>query len=243
MDIRRFGRSRACFVASFLILGAPVAVPASTLTAFNFDGPGTSFDAGPGTLAPGLASAVWRDDVGRLGDLAGNPGRALSVSGFTGTNALHLVLNQSGAQRFVLASLHFDLRASASGPNSWSITHAGNTLASGAVSTGFRRFDVALELASTARELVLDLHGFGASAITGTLRIDNVRVEGELQPVPLPGSIFLFATPLLGAVLARLRAHCSQRLAGKGHSRQPSSSGKYKPSMIGRASRPAMMRP
>ena len=243
MDIRRIGRLRASLIASLWVLVAPAAVSASPLAAFSFDGPGSSFDAGPGTLAPGLTSAVWRDDAGRLGDLAGNPGRALSVSGFTGTNVLHLVLNQSDAQRFALERLRFDIRASASGPSSWTISHAGNTLASGAVSTSFRSFDVPLGLVSSARELVLDLHGMGASAITGTLRLDNVRLEGELRPVPLPGSIFLFVTPLLGAALARLRGRCAQLLTGSGHSRQPSSSGKYSPSMIGRASRPAMMRP
>ena len=243
MDIRRFGRTRACLFTSLWVLAAPAAVPASTLTAFSFDGPGAGFDAGPGTLAPGLASAVWRDDAGRLGDLAGNPGRALSVSGFTGTNVLHLVLNQSGAQDFALERLHFDIRASASGPSSWSISHAGTTLASGAVTTSFRSFDVPLGLASSARELVLDLRGIGASAISGTLRLDNVRLEGQLRPVPLPGSIFLFATPLLGVALARLRARCAQLRTGSGHSRQPSSNGKYSPSMIGRASRPAIMRP
>ena len=243
MDIRRIGRPRARFLASLLILAAPAAVPAGTLTAFNFDGPGTSFDAGPGTLAPGLVSAVWRDDAERLGDLAGNPGRALSVSGFTGTNVLHLVLNQSGAQSFALERLRFDLRASASGPTSWSISHAGNTLGGGAVTTSFRSFDVPLGLVSSARELVLDLHGIGATALTGTLRLDNVRLEGELRPVPLPGSIFLFATPLLGLALGRLRARCAHLLTGSDHSRQPSSKGKYSPSMIGRASRSAMMRP
>lgn len=243
MDIRRLARSRACFFTSLCFVTAPAAVSASTLTAFSFDGPGTSFDAGPGTLAPGLASAVWRDDAGRLGDLAGNPGRALSVSGFTGTNTLHLVLNQSGAQHFALERLRFDIRGSASGPSSWRISHGGNTLASGAVSTSFRSFDVPLALVSSARELVLDLHGLGASAITGTLRLDNVHLEGELRPVPLPGSIFLFVTPLLGVTLARLRARCAQLLRGNGHSRQPSSRGKYSPSMMGRVSRPAMMRP
>lgn len=243
MDIRHFARSRACLFASLCTLSAPAALQASTLVAFSFDGPGASFDASPSTLAPGLVSAVWRDDAGRLSDLAGNPGRALSVSGFTGTNVLHLVLNQSGGQVFALERLHFDLRASASGPKSWSLSQAGLNLASGAVTGNFRSFDLPLTLSASARELVLDLHGLGASAITGTLRLDNVRLDGELRPIPLPGSLFLFATPLLGAALARLRVRAAQLLAGKGHSRQPSSKGKYSPSMIGRVSRLAMMRP
>ena len=243
MDIRRFGRSRACLFASLCTLTAPAALQASPLVVFSFDGPGTSFDAEPSLLAPGLASAVWRDDAGRLSDLAGNPGRALSVSGFTGTNVLRLVVNQSASQVFALDHLHFDLRASPSGPSGWSLSQAGLTLASGAVTGNFRSFDVPLRLSSSAQELVFDLRGLGATAISGTLRVDNLRLDGELRPIPLPGSFFLFATPLLGVALTRLRVRGAQLLAGKGHSRQPSNKGKYKPSMIGRVSRLAMMRP
>ena len=242
MDIRQSRRLRACLIASLCFVAVPATSHASTLAAFTFDTASGAFDASPGTLAPGLLSAVWRDDAGRLSDLAGNPGRALSASGFTGTNQLHLVLNQGGGQRFALERLLFDIRGSASGPNGWTLSHAGTPLAFGAVSSTFRSFDVALAVLSNARELVLDLGGSGATAITGTLRLDNVRLEGELQPVPLPGSFFLFATPLLGALLARLRGRCAQWL-GAGHSRQPSSNGKYSPSMMGRASRLAMMRP
>ncbi len=244
MDIRHSRRIRACLFSTLCTGALPAAVHASTLVAFSFDGANASFDAAPGTLAPGLASALWRDDAGRLSNLAGNPGRALSVSGFTGTNKLHLVIDQSGAQRFALERLHFDIRGSASGPSSWSVSHAGTQLASGAVTGSFRSFDVALNMLSDARELLLDWAGSGATAITGTLRLDNVRLDGELRPVPLPGSLFLFVTPLLGAMLARLRQRGSQCLGwGSAHSRQPSSSGKYRPSMIGRASRLAMMRP
>lgn len=241
MDILHARRLRAGFLSCLCLAPMPAAVHASTLVAFSFDDAAGVFDAAPGTLAAGLASAAWSDDLGRLGDLAGNPGRALSASGFTGSNQLHLVIEQSGARRLALDLLHFDIRGSASGPNGWSLSHAGTTLASGAVTGSFHGFDIPLALVSDARELVLNLAGSGATAITGTLRLDNVRLEGELRPVPLPGSVFLFATPMLGALLARLRERCAQALDA-GHSRQPSSKGKYRPSMIGRASRPAMMR-
>jgi hypothetical protein len=242
MDIRHSRRVRACLVSTLCLGAVAGTAHASTLVAFSFDGANAGFDAAPGTLAPDLISAVWRDDLGRLGDLTGNPGRALSVSGFTGINKLHLVIEQDAAQRFALERLHFDIRGSASGPNSWSLSQAGTQLASGAITTGFRSFDIPLNVLSDARQLVLDLAGSGATAITGTLRLDNVRLDGELRPVPLPGSFFLFATPLLGALLARLRIRCTQ-LLGAGHSRQPSSKGKYRPSMMGRGSRLAMMRP
>ena len=242
MDILHSRRIRASLFSSLCLTALTGAAHADTLAAFSFDGANATFDASPGTLAPGLISAVWRDDAGRLSDLTGNPGRALSVSGFTGTNQLHLVLEQSGGQRFALERLHFDIRGSASGPNAWRVSQAGMLLGSGAVTSTFRSFNIALDLASDVRELVLDLAGSGATAITGTLRLDNVRLEGELRPVPVPGSFFLFATPLVGALLARLRQRWAQGL-DNGHSRQPSSSGKYRPSMTGRASRLAIMRP
>lgn len=246
MDILHSRRIRAGLFSTLCLNALAGAAHADTLAAFSFDGANATFDTSPGTLAPGLISAVWRDDAGRLSNLTGNPGRALSVSGFTGTNQLHLVLEQSGGQRFALERLHFDIRGSASGPSAWSVSQAGTLLGSGAVTSTFRSFDIALDVLSDARELVLSLAGSGATAITGTLRLDNVRLDGELRPVPVPvpGSFFLFATPLLGAVLARLRQHWAQgRGMVSGHSRQPSSNGKYRPSMTGRASRLAMMRP
>ena len=142
--------------------------------------------------------------------------------------------------------MRFDLRASASGPTGWSLLHAGNLLASGAVSGSFKSFDIVLALSASGPELVLDLLGSGATAATGTLRLDNVLLEGQLKPVPLPGSLFLFVTPLLGALLRRIRERVCQGTASsvtRGHSRQPSSKGKYRPSIIGRASMAAMMRP
>lgn len=241
MDIRRSRRLGAIIASSLCLTSASAAVHASTVAAFSFDDANGVFDASPSLLAGGLAGATWQDDAGRLSDLAGNPGRALAASGFTGTNRLHLVLTQSGVGQLALSLLHFDIRGSASGPNAWTLSHGGDTLATGAITASFRGFDVPLSLVSEARELVLDLSGNGATAITGTLRLDNVRLEGELRPVPLPGSLFLIATPLLGALLARLRERCAQAL-GAGHSRQPSSKGKYRPSMIGRPSRLAMMR-
>ena len=131
MDIRHSRRLRAALVSTVCLASIPAAVHASTLAAFSFESNGGVFDAAPGAMAPGVASAVWRDDAGRLGDLAGNPGRALSASGFTGTNQLHLVLEQSGTQRWAPSLLHFDIRGSASGPNAWTLSQAGATLAFG----------------------------------------------------------------------------------------------------------------
>lgn len=246
MDIRHARRIRAFTFTTLFTLAAPAAVHASTLAAFTFDGPGASFSSAPSSLDAALSSALWRDDTNRLSNLAGNPGRALAASGFTGTNALHLVLEQAGGGVFELEHLHFDLRASASGPNAWSLSHAGTLLASGPVTGSFRSFDIALALLMSGPRLVLDLQGSGATAATGTLRLDNVVLEGQLKPVPLPGSLFLFVTPLLGGLLRGLRERFVQGSGScpvSGHSRQPSSSGKYRPSMIGRRSMAAMMRP
>lgn len=246
MDIRSSRRARARALAYLIALAAPTAGHAATLAAFDFDGGGSTFTTDPATLDASVVSATLGDDAGRLGDLAGNPGRALSLSGFTGGNLLHLTLTAQPGFRFLLEHLAFDLRASASGPTGWELRHAGTTLASGGVTTAFKAQDVALTLLTDTATLVLDFAGLGASAATGTLRIDNLRVDGSLvpAPVPLPGSLFLFATPLLGLGLRELRERVAARYAApaNGHSRQPSTSGKYSPSMIGRGSSAAMMR-
>lgn len=242
MDIRVSGRVRALAFTTCLALQTALPAAAATLVSFAFEDAGGGFTTAPTTLAPGLTSATLGDDAGRIGDLAGTPGRALSLSGFTSGNQLHLTLAIADGLRPALDSLAFDVRASASGPTAWELRHAGATLASGDITSSFRAVDLPLALAGNAGPLVLDFIGLGASAATGTLRIDNLRLGGSLSPapVPLPGSMFLFVTPLLGLTLRELRVR--HAAGGQDHSRQPSTSGKYRPSMMGRGSSAAMMR-
>lgn len=240
---------RACARFSLLLLPTlPLLTsPASaeTLAAFTFDNAG-QFTTAPSQRAAQVADAAWRDDANRIGSTAGNPGLALVTSGFTTGNTLHLDLSAARGQLLELSALRFDIRVSATGPTRWQWLLDGVGFADGAATTTFRHFDLAL---SSARRgtFALALAGAGASSAGGTLRLDNVQVEGSARPVPIPGSWFLMVTPALGALLRRWRLRYWPESAADGvssaHSRQPSSNGKYRPSLIGRGSSTAMARP
>ena len=244
MEIRHL--RRGCALASIFALNLvqPVTANAATLAAFSFDA-GGQFTAAPSALDVAVADAHWQDDLATLTNLTGNPGRAFVASSFNRGNLLHLTLIAAAGLNLVLEHLRFDVRASTNGPTTWAMMFGNQELGHGPTTTNFRSFDLALDIVP-GHQFVIDIRGLGASANSGTLRLDNLRVDGHSQPVPLPGSLFLIVTPLLGSLLRAWRQRywpSVPRARVNGHSRQASNNGKNKPSMIGRASRLAIIRP
>lgn len=204
MEIHCYRRLGACFIVALICLNLHAAAPAATLLRFEFDQADGSFTAVPTLLAEGL-TASWNDDAGLLTDLAGVSGRALAASGFTAGNALHLAIELAPGLSLVAEQLSVTLRASASGPNSWQLATGGVLQSSGAATAQFRTFDIALALAPANGSMRFDLLGLGATAASGTLRIDNVQLLGQLTAVALPGPLFLVAMPLAGLAAGRWR--------------------------------------
>lgn len=200
------GRTRACLCTLLACLALPLPGTTAELLRFDFDG-AAGFTATASVAAPGL-TASWRDDAGLLGDLAGVSGRSLSASGFTAGNTVHLDIEIAPGLKLVAERLSFALRASASGPTTWQLGAAGTALASGTLATQFRRFDVDLTPLVAGGTLRLDFSGLGATASTGTLRLDEVVLDGHLSAVPLPPPIagLAVALVLLGRS-RRSRAH------------------------------------
>jgi hypothetical protein len=209
MDTSICGRARALALTTLLCTSANA--PAALLLDFDFERSDGTFTLEPGFLAPGIASATWDDVLGLLADFAGQPGRALALSGFTNGNALSLAVTAAPGLRLVAERLRFDLRVSASGPTAWQLADAGGTLAAGPTTTQFGRVEVVFASPLAGALLDLTLSGSGASSAAGTLRLDNVELHGSLQPVPLPGPLFLIVTPLLGLGLRAVAARCGQR--------------------------------
>ena len=205
MEVRLNRRLGARLSLAALIALASARAPAASLLRFEFDTPEGAFTLLPTLLAPALQAATWSDDMELLADFAGQPGRALATSGFTLGNALHLDIDIASGHALAVEALAFALRVSPSGPQNWALYHAGALVASGATSTKFTTFDVALVLPDVSDQLRLDLFGSGATALSGTLRIDNVELRGQLSAVSLPGPVFLLATPLLGYLARRAR--------------------------------------
>ncbi|MEX2479760.1 MAG: hypothetical protein WD928_02765 [Gammaproteobacteria bacterium] len=217
---------RACrrALTRSVLLGALPLAPghAAVLTAFDFDGPEGAFEATPDAIHAELFSAEFSDLAGTLGDFAGVSGRALSATGFNDGNAIILTLVSAPDRRIEVDRVRFAVRVSASGPNTWQLAVGDEAAASGPATTSFGDFDIELPGLGGNGSLTLALSGLGASSSSGTLRLDDVSIEGTVSAVPLPPALLLAAVPL--ALLGGTRR--DGQAAGQGHSRQPSTSGK-----------------
>jgi hypothetical protein len=221
-SLRAHGRA---FTLSVLIGISPVSSShAAILAAFDFDGPGGSFDAHADTLHPAIVAAGFSDLAGTLTDFAGVTGRALAASAFNNGNAITLTLVSDPGQLVVVERVRFALRVSASGPTVWQMRIGDAAPQSGPATTAFTAFDLEFPAASGNGGLAIVLSGLGATATSGTLRLDNVVVEGLVSAVPLPPAFVLAGVPLAALFSARRSRQTADN--EHGHSRQPSTSGK-----------------
>ena len=186
-------------VVALIPLWAP---PASStpVVGFDFDGAGGVFELSPDTLAPGLAAAPWSDLDGVFSSVAGNPGLALSSRSFHDGNSLLFALSVLPGYVLALDGFAFDQRASASGPSNWALSIAGAQVANGTTSTSFAGRSGMLGLSGLAGDVVIALSGTGASSSAGTWRVDNFSLTGAVSPVPLPPSLLLLLSSVLGLV-------------------------------------------
>lgn len=214
---------RRALTHSVLLAALPLAPGhAAVLAAFDFDGPGGTFEATPDAIHAELFSAEFSDLEGTLGDFAGVSGRALSATAFNDGNAIVLNLVSAPDRRIAVDRVRFALRVSASGPKTWQLAVGDDEAASGPTTTSFADFDIELPGLGSNGSLTLALSGLGATSSSGTLRLDDVSIEGTVSAVPLPPPLLLAAVPL--ALLGAARR--GGQGAGHGHSRQPSTSGK-----------------
>jgi len=214
----------AALVSSFLIGLAPAPTSAATLVAFDFDDPGGLFAPQPDALAEALLDARVELADGPLDDVAGNPGRALVADDFVDGNRVELHVSVRPGWRVRVTRIGFDQRASASGPQTWTLSHGTTLFATGTTSSAFDRVSQAADFMLTGDALALAIGGSGASSARGTLRLDNLLIEGEAQPVPLPASLALTALPLLG--LSRLPRRPQPRTAIRARHRATGNTGR-----------------
>ncbi len=204
MDIRFYRRVRACLLLFTLLASNIDGASGALLLVYDFEDGVGEFELVPEFADPAISTAEWSDDFGLLTEFAGNPGRALATSGFTNGNAFHLALSFQPNLAIALESMHFDLRASPSGPSSWQVLVNGAVLASGVVTTAFETVDTVIALAPISAGFVIDFEAAGATSSAGTLRLDNVVLAGNVSAIALPPGFYLFATPLVGLALNRI---------------------------------------
>ncbi|MEQ8493550.1 MAG: hypothetical protein RLW42_04935 [Gammaproteobacteria bacterium] len=206
-------RLHACATAAALFtLSTTTASHAATLIAYAFEDGDGSFVTTPDVLDDALGETTLDVTTGTLGEVGGNPGRALRLNGFTSGNTLTLRATLQAGWQLRVTRIGFDQRASASGPSTWSLALGDDILASGATSSDFTSVSEALDVMLGDNVLTVAISGDGASSALGTLRIDNLFVEGVAQPVPLPPPAVLAAAPLLATLRRRRRV---RRAAGR----------------------------
>ncbi len=194
---------RAALVAIAINAITLPAARAELLAVFEFDDALGNFTLDPQFVHPGLGSAVLSAGVGSFSDFAGNPGRALALNNFHNGNRITLQLD-TAVGVIEISTVQFDLRASASGPTLWQLDINGAAVAGGATGTSFMSFMVEPGQLAAAGMLQLDIIGSAASSALGTLRLDNLRVDGRLAAVPVPPAVWLCA-PALAALMRRRR--------------------------------------
>lgn len=201
-------RARAlCPTLLSLALVAP-ASDATTLAAFDFDGPGGGLELSPETLLPGLLATPWRDDRASLTDFTGVSGRALGARDWLSGNRFVLQFSVPAGMTATLTGVGFSERASASGPNGWLLSINGEAVGQGATGSSYQARSIAPLSLALQGSVTLALEASGASSDAGTWRIDDVVLEGSLSAVPLPPAGLLFAAA------AVLTARRSRRRAG-----------------------------
>jgi hypothetical protein len=233
------------FAALALLAALPLAGQAATVTpilAYSFD-QGELFRSQPDLLAPGLVAEAWVSAGSVATSTTGNPGRALSANGWNGDgNAFVLRVRLAPGHTLALSGFGFDERASGTGATAWQLSIADVTVASGPTHTVFTRHAGLINLpGSLSGQFDVVLSGFGASSGSGTWRMDNFFLEGEVHsagalpatptptPVPLPAGGLLFTAPtLLLTACRRLRKASpgGYAEAPARQLRQPPSSGK-----------------
>ena len=182
--------------------------PAVALVAYNFEGDVRT----PSTTGANVIAGLINNRDNNATFVAGNPGRALTTNSFhdaANPNYFQFTVTSSVGQQFVLGNLSFDSQRSASGPTNWQVSIITNGVttpvasgATGAAST-WAPTNVSFTGAAAGPHywpVTVRITGTGASAQTGTWRIDNVALQGAVSPRPNLAPSILNAAPTTASI-------------------------------------------
>lgn len=191
---------------SILLFVTAAPLRAEILLRFDFENEAGDFENFPDHAAPHLAVGSWADLDGTLTSFAGNPGKAVAARSFDDGNTLLFTFELDPGFRLDLQGYSFDQRASSQGAAFWTLAVDATTVASGATSLEFSGMSGETLLADLNGAVTVAIMGTGGTGSSGTLRIDNFSLSGEITAVPLPsGLLLLSSTGLLFAAGMRRR--------------------------------------
>lgn len=192
-------------VYSFGTAGSPTAGVtgvASSLTASVFSG-------NLGTPVPGGTSPLYT---------AGSGGGYFAAAAWTGaapgSNYFEFTLTPDAGYTFSATSLTFGYRATATGPTNFAVRSSADAYASNLTSgtiTGDSTWRSAGTLSITLSGMntatTFRILGSGASSSLGTLRVDDVTINGSVTAIPEPSTyaVILGVMVLTSAIIRRRR--------------------------------------
>ncbi len=167
-----------------LVLHVQDSTSTGNLVLYDFDG-ASGFDANPEFVAAGITAGAVATMDGAYTNYTGNPGLAISDTGWNSTtNALVFALTIPAGKTVNVSRLRFDDRRSGTGPTAWKLTYSGDgyvgAWATGVTHAAFASNDVAFALNGLTGAVTFRLYGLGASAASGTWRVDNLALDGAV---------------------------------------------------------------
>jgi hypothetical protein len=198
------GRTIRTTLLAILPLLSPPPSSAEVLLLFDFDDGLGGFENTPDQALPQLAAGSWTDLDGTLTNFGGNPGRALAARSFDDGNTLEFTFAIAPGFVLDLDGYAFDQRASSQGPANWTLIVDSATVASGETSLDFTLETGQTLVTGLMGAVTVGITGTGGSTNSGTLRIDNFSLSGQITAVPLPSSLLLLgSTGILFGLRAR----------------------------------------
>ncbi len=170
---------------------------AGVVVSFDFEDASGLFTADPGFVLAPLAAAAWRDLDDTLTSFSGVGGRAIAARDWQDGNAFAFSMDIPATHTLSLSRFDFDEKSSATGPGHWQLDIDGKQVAGATTSRSFQHQGGTLAstaLTGTVRILLL---GDGATSSSGTWRVDNFSLRGQLSSIPLPATWILLASALL----------------------------------------------
>lgn len=200
----------------FLALGSIGALQAAPLVTYGF-GPTNGPTTSPATQASGVIASPFSGHLGSPSTGGSSPLSSGAYFGATtwtgeepGTNYFEFTLTPSVGQTFTTTTLRFDYRSTGTGPTTLALRSSADTYTIDFFTLTIDNDSIwhdsgarTVSLAAVDSSTTFRLYGYGASSNGGTLRVDNVTLEGA---VPEPAA---YASILGLAALATVG--CSRR--------------------------------
>ncbi len=185
-----------CFIG-WLIALSPLCLMAQVnfVASWNFEGNRN----GSTDNSNVVASSLNLSGINQLGFPAGATGQAVSLGGWSSTNAIGDYVEFSvtpKAYRISITSVSFAFNNTANGPMQLivrsSVDGFGSNIGASAVTATFNTINIPLAYTDIEATTTFRIYGYDAVSGSGAMRLDNLTINGKVALVPLPVELTYF---------------------------------------------------